>query len=589
MIQKIQEWMDNGMNFKVQTDEEKAVLAKLKVMFDECFTYNIELHQKAREAHNFYYGEPFNSAELRQMRNKKLTVQNHNIIQKNINAMVGLQEMNKNRAKVRPYEQNDSDLANIQDMILDWSLQQAKAYEKSLMGYKDSLLGGLGYLIPYIDYERDLLNGELKISFEPYSNVFIDPMVKEKDFSDSRYMIIRKAVPIIDLLVNYEEKEQDLKNLSGEYIADSSVNEEAGLKNIVSVKEYWYKEVEEVFHVYIEGEIVRFNKKEYEESKQQLLEQVGEDAIVKTNGKVIKYAVVANDSVLLYDGYSPYGDNYIPVIPFIGFCDMSAEKLYKKFWGLVEPLKDVQRDKNRTKINRRYAQNATLQGGWFYTKGSIDDPRLLSIGMGMQSVAVNQGHNPPSRIPAPQYPSYLFQEENKSDEDKLTIGLNADALGLGNQSVDSSKAVSLRQQASITTVAEVPANFSIALRLLAKVCLDMVMRNITPEKVQRIVGQDYNVTPEVFATLMEREFDIFIDESTYNPTHKQQVLSQFVEYMQYSGQPVPFKTYLRFAELDPAVRDEAVADFEQQQQMQIQMQMAQAGVIPEQPAEELVQ
>lgn len=570
-------WMDNGMSSNLKTNEEIARLAFLKGMFDECFTYNIELHAKAKEAHSFYYGEPFNTIELRQMRNKKLTVQNHNIIQKNVNAMVGLQEMNKTRAKVKPYEQNDTDFANILDMALDWAFQQTNAYDKTIMSYKDGCIGGLGYLIPYIDYERDLLNGELKIAFEPFSNVFFDPMVKEKTFSDARYIITRRAVAVNDLIVEHEEKAEDIKAVAGDYRSDSSVGEEVGLKDIVSVKEYWYKDVEDIYHVYVEGSIVRFNQKEYEESKDKLLETVSEDDIVKLKGKVIKYAIVVNDSVLLYDGYSPYGDNYIPVIPFVGFCDMSADKLYKKFWGLVEPLKDVQRDKNRTKINRRYAQNATLQGGWFYTKGSIDDPRQLNIGMGMQSIAVNPGQVPPQRIAPPSYPSYLFQEEGKADEDKLTIGLNADALGLGNQSVDSSKAVSLRQQASITTVAEIPANYSIALKQLAKVSLDMIMRNITPEKLQRIVGESYQITPDLFASMMEREFDIMIDESTYNPTHKAQVLAQFSEYMQYSGQPVPFKTYLKFSELDPAVRDEAIKDFEAQQQKQIELMMLQSG------------
>ena len=294
---------------------------------------------------------------------------------------------------------------------------------------------------------------------------------------------------------------------------------------------------------------------------------------------VIKYSIVINDELMVYDGYSPYGDNYIPIVPFIGFCDMSAKKLKKKFFGLIESLKDVQRDKNRNKINRRYAQNATLHSGWFMTKGSIDDPRQLNVGMGMQTVQVNPGAQDPRRVPLPNYPQYLFSEEDKNDQDRVTIGLNSDALGLGATSNDSSKAVSLRQQTGLTTVAEIPANYSIGLKLMANIALDMVMQNITPARVKRIVGADYevDVTDEVFASMLERDFDVMIDESSFNPTHKEQMRNQLAEYMQYSGQPVPFEIYLKFTEMDPALQRDFVADQQKAQQVQQAQQAQQQG------------
>jgi len=346
---------------------------------------------------------------------------------------------------------------------------------------------------------------------------------------------------------------------------------------MVQVKEYWYREMEDVYHVYSDETLVKYNRKEYEESKEQILAITEESNIIKIKSMVVKYAVTVNDQILLYDGYSPYGDNYIPIVPFIGFCDMSAKKLKKKFFGLIESLKDVQRDKNRNKINRRYAQNATLHSGWFNTKGAVDDTRPLQIGMGMQIVNVNPGHNDPRRIPLPNYPQYLFSEENKNDQDRMTIGLNADALGLGATSNDSSKAVSLRQQTGITAVAEIPANYSIALKTLARICLDMVMLNITPKKVQRIVGSDYEVTEELFNKLTERDFDITIDEATFNPTHKMQMLGQLAEYMQYSGQPIPLEMYLKFTEIDPELRDMFVQQQQTQMQQQAAMQQQGAG------------
>ena len=551
----------------MQFDNKIGRLAMLKEMWDECYTANQQMQEVAKESHEFYVGNQFNDGELTAITNKKMTPMVYNIIQKNVNYMVGVCEMNKNRAKVVPYEFNDSDNANILDMILDQSMQKCNAYVKTVMAYKDANLGGLGYLIAYMDYDRDLINGELRIEFEPYSNVWVDPTVKEKDFSDARYLIIRKAVDENIMILRHPEFEDAIKASSKDYKSDPNVMEETGLKGLVSVKEYWFKEIEKVYHVYDGQNITKFNKKEYEENKEEILARIDgdEEKIIEVNSYVYKYSVVINDSILVYDGYSPYGDNYFPIVPFIGFCDMSADQLKKKFFGLIEVLKDVQRDKNRNKVNRRYAQNASLHSGWFVTKGSVDSTNQLKIGMGMQIVETNPNVADPRRIPLPQYPQYLFNEEDKNDQDRLTIGLNADALGVGASSVDSSKAISLRQQTSMTTVAEIPAHYSVALRRLAKICLDMIMQSITADKIKRIVGTNYEFDETVFNSLIEREYDVVIDESSLNPSHKMQVINQLSEYMQYSGQPVPLDLYLQFTEIDPALRKAFMMNMQKQQ------------------------
>jgi len=549
-------------------DKVKHVIER----YNESFLHLAPFFEKAREAHRMYVGKQWLPGDEKNARLKRMATPNINVIKKNVDTIVGIQKMNKTALSVKAEEVNDNMKSGIANIVLHHQVKNANGYQALDMAFKSAVIAGLGWVSPYIDFSVDPENGQFMCENDSIFDMFYDPHFRQKSGSDMKYVVRRKVVDKLFAIQNYPDFADEIENSNEDYKIDQYVTSVAGLKDKVLVMELWEKDYEKFYTVFFNDKVFDFKKNEYEQAKQQIEELKATGAqinLVERKKQVVKLTIVLNNKILVYHGDSPYGNNAIPFVPMFGFFDPEYESWDYKLQGLVEQLKDIQREKNRWRANMMYAMNTMIHSGWIMDKGAVDDTRILQRGMSAPIIEKNPGKQI-DRIRPMDFPQAFAGIEALNDQDFLKIGLNPDILGNMSRS-DSGKAIKLRMTQGLTSFAELTDGYNEAMRNFGILSLGMIFQNYTKKKILRIIGNEYaEVTEDDILDLSDIPYDIDIDETTYNPTHKMQVFDQLVEMMQYGVQNVSPKMLLKYIEIDPAIYNEFMQDMAQQEQMQAQ-------------------
>lgn len=555
-------------------DQVKHVLER----YNESFLHIAPFFEKARDSHKMYVGKQWLPGDEKNARLKRMSTPNINVIKKNVDTIVGLQKMNKTALSVKAEEINDNTKSGIANIILHHQVKNANGYQALDMAFKSAVIAGLGWISPYIDFSVDPENGQFMVENDSIFDMFFDPHFRQKNGSDMKYVVRRKVIDKLFAIQNYPEFASDIENSNEDYKIDQYVTSVAGLKEKVLVMELWEKSYETFYTVFFNDKVFDFRKDEFEEAKQQIEELKATGAklnLIERKKQVVNLTIVLNNRIKVYHGKSPYGDVGIPFIPMFGFFDPEYETWDYKLQGIVEQLKDIQREKNRWRANMMYAMNTMIHSGWILDKGAVDDTRILQRGMSAPIIEKNPGKQI-DRIRPMEFPNAFAGIESLNDQDFLKIGLNPDILGNISRS-DSGKAIKLRMTQGLTSFAELTDGYNEAMRNFGILSLGLIFQNYTRRKLLRILGNQFEgITEDDILDISDIPYDVDIDETTYNPTHKMQVFDQLIEIMQYGMHNVSPKMLLRYLEIDPIIYQEFMQDIAQQEQMQMQqMQQAQ--------------
>ena len=467
---------------------------------NECYTEAKSAWQgffdELQEDYRFYMSDQWSAADLALAEKKKFPALNLNYIKKTIDLVSGYERQNKGDIKVLPIEGSDEFISEIMTKVIKWTMLQKNNEFISSQSFKDAIIGGMGFLEVYMDFDKDPINGDIRLRKISPFDMLLDPYFTSNDLSDADYIIRHKKVSKTKLKVMYPKMADKIEALQGGIVSDDIVRTPqvpSDRKTKMLVVEYWhkvYKQADFLINTQSPGEVHQFDGTE-EELMATLLENP-HFKVIKKKIPQIHLTTTIDKQLIVYDGISTQSKTEYPFIPIFCFHESSyVDDVSLKIQGLIRSLKDAQREKNKRRSAIQQAINTMPHSGFMVPNNSVDDINTLrnSAGPG-KIIKYNAQKGKPEPIMPPPMPSSIMQLEMMFGDDIKHIGANPDMLGMQQGKNDPGITIQLRQRQGLTSLQEIFDSYSYAKRMLGRIIIDLIGDHFSNGKIKRILG-DY--------------------------------------------------------------------------------------------------
>jgi hypothetical protein len=563
------------------TQTDTNILKDVDETFKECYEAESGMLDQFEEDDRFYLGDQwFNMGkEVNRLIAEERPIITINQTFKPVNIVTGYYRQNKMDLKYYPVEGADQKIADIYTETAKWIMENAGGRENLAFTFGDSSRVGLGWTNVEMDYSQDPINGDIQITSGDKYHFMFDPYMKEPTLSDCDY-ILRYAWLSKDKACNlYPNMAKEIKKIKPGYNQRFTTQMPGGTYDRatrINIIEKWYR-VWEKMTIIIDP--VTFESYEWKGGKQKFAEMMSQvpglkDRIQIIDVKVprIKLITEAEGEILIYNGNTPEGfsDNMYPFIPMFCYYVPNFNDWTYKVQGIVRSLKDPQREYNKLRSIMMDAAMSVPNSGWVYKTGVPADPTQLDktgggVKIELKTGGLNDGLWP---VQPPQLNSVLTQLHEQHRNDIVTIGPNADMLGMigadqGASSADASgMALQLRAKQGLMSLQNPFDGAALAHRVLGRYLIQMINR-WSKEKIQRILGKP--IPPEFDKVKNTARFDVIIDTQTSSPTYRLAAYAQLQALVQH-GVQIPPSVLREVADIPANVRETWMA--QEQQQMQ---------------------
>lgn len=203
--------------------------------------------------------------------------------------------------------------------------------------------------------------------------------------------------------------------------------------------------------------------------------------------KRVRWTVLAGD-VTVYDEWSPY-ENY-SITAYFPYFRRGITR------GMIEDLRDPQREVNKRRQAEIETVSRTANGGWLYHEDSLDPVQEANLKKHGSMPGINikwkgeSSDKAPRPIEATGVPMKMERLEQKARDDlQMISGINESALGELDR-VQSGRAIEARQRQAVIALQVYMDNFSRSKHLVAQRSLEIVQRFYTEPRVIRVVGEN---------------------------------------------------------------------------------------------------
>ncbi|HKK62448.1 MAG TPA: portal protein, partial [Bacteroidales bacterium] len=487
---------------------EKSIVEIAKTAYDEAKSAIDGWNSEARIDQKFYLSDQWDKEDEEKLKKKGVPVLNLNHIKKTIDLIVGYQRQNRSDLKYYPIENGDSLVAEILTKISMWVMKSNNSRYYLSEAFKDSVNTGVGWIYPVLDYSRDPINGDIYLRQENPFNMLFDPFFTEIDLSDCDYIIRHKLLNKRKAKKLWPDHADEIENLGSAVVdnyfrQDASVPKDQG--NQVLVWEYWYRDYKEKNYVVSQNG----DFQEITEEKKEEAENIEDVEIVTKQMPVVNLAIMVGESqdqassIVVYDGDNPYGINDFPFIPI--WCYLTTSYAYwdKKLQGVIRPLRDPQREKNKRRSQAMHIMNSVASSGYDIEKGAYDDVNKFNKGGAGKIFERNRGFAPAQRIQPPDMPASVIQMEQLFGNDLQLMGASPDLLGHVSEKNAPGITIQLRQKQGMTTLQEIFDNLSMAFQAFGRMLIGLIVNNFSEAKVQRILGEEIPFKNEIQQTKVQ--------------------------------------------------------------------------------------
>lgn len=443
---------------------------------------------------------------LRKRGVKALTI---NKIKPNLQLLEGLEAQNRTDFAVYPVGIEDEIKGEIATRLLKTVMNNADGERKVSDNFANVLISGVSYLEPYIDYSRDLINGDMKFRVVSGFNVFIDPASIEYNLNDAKFVCKLTVGLTKDEVKNlYPNKHNEIDDCGrcnidltefgattehhndpyNDYDNPDSAEEFRKGKSCDLIEYHYKKRVTrycladrkagtvEDFDTLPEAEKAKAERATVDE-----FGNITASAAVIIERKVeeIWTAVLLGGNILLYDGRAwtyPKWAGY-PLIPEFAFRYSSKltkdNKSELMIQGIVRAVRDLNFELNKRRTQELHLLNTSANSGWMFEEGSLVKPNVLSeygSSPGV-NIEIKRGHAQPKKIiPTPLSQGHAQLAAEAAQDMKEITGINTDLLAQ-NENQASGRAIALRQRQGMVMVQKLFDNHSYSKKLLGKFIL----------------------------------------------------------------------------------------------------------------------
>jgi hypothetical protein len=619
---------DSSSDLMRELTEERAIVHRLKEWFRHAYETSVDWRQRAIEAYRFCSNLQWEDADLSRLRAERRPALTINKVLAPVLFLAGAQRQQRTEVKLLGFEAGDYRKAELMQALVKWVGQQSREEETDSHVFMDKIVTGLGFWKLRVDFMDDPSGMICWERVSPLA-VFIDPNWIDNGWKAARYCFHALWRDLEELIDEYPEREDAIRQQFGEWIngegrwgggmvAGRARGEEAGDSfatrrmfwdaetQRARVLECWYSETQKVEVAYdnVSGDVIT-DPQQLASLKQAVAAQPGLQQRVQVMTRPVRQIKVAHllNEVLLDNNPSPYSHPVFPIFPAMGY------QFWEHPFGIVEPMKDPQREINRRRSSIIEIVRRMPHAGWMNhrTQGAkTEDLEKYAKGSGY---VINYESQPPVQAAPPELSQTLvYLERANATEIRDVVNINAELTGNTTQRTVSGRAIEARQRGGMTVQEPLMESFDnekqeavlflvkliqqfVPLQKAVRILGAMVYRDPTGQLAQMMQqGQDPAGTPQgqmdqvtlmqTLSAAFNTHFDVYVKSQPFHPSVQAEKWDNLTELAQTPfGQAIPPQALIEAGRaagfIDDDVAQMILGNIQQQQQQAAVQQQAQ--------------
>lgn len=512
---------------------------------------------------------------------------NFNRIRRVVNMITGYQRQHRKSTIVSPIESSNDETADQFSKLMFHINGYGGVLNTISDAFQGAVTTGMNLLSTWIDYNNDPVNGDIRVDNVGYNAYLIDPFFKKMDLSDCNNLWTRKYLSRQQVKALLPGRDSEIENFRGSGNRDGKFqfmpeSYNYAIQDLLIYDELWYLDSrrQKMLVDTETGDTIEW--KGNEENLGEFLGRYPEITVIESTVPTVKLAIVVQGKVM-YNGPNPLGIDKYPFVPVWGYYEPNIADFPWRIQGVVRGLRDSQYLYNRRKIIELDILESQINSGYIYKENALVNPKDVFLQGQGRGLAIKADASIADVVPiqAPQVPPSMIQlSEILGREISEISGVNEELLG----AADDDKAgilAQLRQGAGLTTLQILFDQLDQSQKILGGIHLDMIQKNWTPGKIEKIVGEK---PTQQFYNRLFGKYDAVIEEGLNTSTQKQMQFVQLIK-LKELGLPIPTEILLEAATvqnkkelIDAITQQEQQASQMQQQQQQVQMQVLQAQI-----------
>ena len=530
----------------------------------------------------FFLGDQWLNREKWLLHNEGRSAFVFNRVRRAINLVTGYQRKNRLASVVVPTEDTDQRVADQLTKLLMHSMQRSEGYRFISDAFGGALKTGWNMLSLWMDYRDDPVNGDIKLTREPYNAFILDPYFTQLDLSDCEYMLRRKYLSLeqtISLLPKHKDRLEELYRTG--WSRDDKFTwlpyQQQPNGQVLMAYNEMYRQKWRDIPVLVDMETgVSLDWEGPRDRLKAIMSMKPSLKMIKRSKRYIELDIIVNDE-LIETRENPYGLDEYPFVPFVAIFEPESENYELKVQSLIRCMRDPQTESNRRRSQMIDILDSQINSGWIATENSVINPHSLFQSSQGRVIWRREDAQPGAieKIPAAQIPPSMFQLQELFDKDITEIsGVNDAAFGIPDSGNESGVMMMLRQGAAIVNLQDIFDNLRYAQKCVGKKMVKL-MQMWTPHKMQRILAEEPD--PKLYEGGLVN-YDIDVTEGVLTENQKQMYFRQLLD-IKAAGAPVsgamiaeaaPIQGKSKFSE---QLAQEEKAQAQQAQQMQQVQQM----------------
>jgi hypothetical protein len=514
-----------------------------------------ENYERAYQQLNTYYAEAYRDLsyslgnqwsleEIAYLNNQRRSSFTYNMVRRLVNLIEGIQRDGRLATKISPIEDSSEDTAELMTDVMQYIMTSGMGYEKISQAFRDSLVTGISWICPYLDYRGDPVNGDVQFNVTNWNDSIWDPFFFQKDMSDCTFWARRKYLDrttVISLLPEQEDRINALPyGNRDDKFTYMSFARNWGMQKLLNYTEYWRRKWE-VRDVLVDMESGETTEWKGPKDRLQFIQAMHPQLkIIKKPVRTVELGIIV-EGELLYYGKDPWGLDDYPCVPIFGGDYSPTYDLYTwKLQGIVRYIRDPQ-----TELNKRISRHvdlldSQLNSGWIAKTGAVTNTSSLFKSGNGQVVFIRPDANMEDvqRIMPPDVPQgQMMLTEMFNEIIPNILGINPEMLGMPeNEKVETAAILAkMRQSAGLISLRGVFDNLAESQKILGQKVMKMMQVNYSPEKIRLITKKE--PSPEFYSKTFSR-YDVTVEEGLLTNTQKQTEFMQLFA-MKQAGMPIP--------------------------------------------------
>lgn len=563
--------------------------------YDEAYDFWTAFLAEAEHDLKMFLDEQWDTNMLAYLAIRRRNALVFNRIKRVVKIVTGYERRHRLSMKIGPVGLEDDQVSSWMTGVIMHAMSSANGYNVISDTFMyGPLITGLGLIELYLDS-----NGDLAFRRKAYNTFLLDPSTTERDLSNCGYLTLRDMLSrdqIKALLPDRESEIDDIPdtNLDTRYSTHSFATERMG-KNLLPYDQFLRKSKKRVKYLVIpERNMEKIwgdaPVSAFKELKNRLPEEMRSAKLENRWQDECTLSVLVNGEVL-YDGPNTLKlDTYNYVAFFGNFCpEIDNDKL--RVSGMIRVLRDPQIEFNKRLSQELDIIESQIMSGWKAEKGAVINPdSLLQAGQGA-TVWLHDGKiDAVEKIRPGDIPPGIAAVHQTLD--KLIVelpGINEALLGTDDKDI-AGVLSKLRQGAGLTGLQDWFDNLGLSKRQLGKLSAQIVQKNYSREKVERIINKQ--ITPEFFGADLLR-YDCIVQEALLTDSQRDlyyEELKALYRMAAEAGQPgaIPFGAIVKAApiqlrdnlrqEIEQAEKQRQLASREQDEDRQLLRKLQEAEV-----------